>query len=154
VKVYRIGKWKYLEDLSGLGAKLYGGRWNREGLPVVYTSEHLSLAVLELLANQIRNLIDETYGYIQIEIPDDSSHFNIEANDLQADWRNGIYDPSTIKIGSTWLQDRSSLLLSVPSAVLMQETNILINPQHPHFQSVRITDRAALALDSRVGEEK
>ncbi len=153
MKVYRIGKWKYLDDLSGMGAKLWGGRWNKEGIPVVYTSEHLSLAVLELLANQIRNLVDETYGYIEIEIPDQVSHYSISIKDLKTNWRDGFYDPSTIDIGSDWLKDRSSLLLSVPSAVLMQEKNILINPQHPDFQSVRITEKSALALDGRVTEE-
>lgn len=147
---YRIGKWKYLEDLTGIGAKLYGGRWNREGLPVLYASGHLSLAVLELLANQVRKLVDDTYGYIEIDIPEECSQYVYGLEDLDPKWRNEGYDQSTVDIGSEWLVERSSLLLSVPSAVLQQERNILINPHHPEFSKIRIKDKNRLELDGRV----
>ena len=68
--VYRIAKKRYLSDLSATGARLYGGRWNRAGVPMIYSSSHLSLAVLELLANHNRHLVDDSFGYIKLSIPD------------------------------------------------------------------------------------
>ena len=49
--VYRLANGEFTHDLSGKGAKLYGGRWNSFGLPAVYTTEHISLAVLEILVH-------------------------------------------------------------------------------------------------------
>lgn len=148
--VFRIAKWKYLEDLSGTGARLYGGRWNHEGYDVLYTSAFLSLAVLELLANQVRDLVDESYGYIKIEIPDikDVSQFNQEL--LPSNWRGGSYTDETLQYGTEWIKSLSSLALQVPSAVLTQDTNILINPHHERFESVLIVEKGELALDTRI----
>ena len=148
--VYRIAKWQYLDDLAGTGARLYGGRWNYEGHNMLYTSAHLSLAVLELLANQVRNLVDNTYGYIKIEVPEEASMEQYSLKQLPDNWREGSYTEETLQLGTNWLKNRSTLALKVPSAVLMQETNILINPSHQNFQSVRIVEKGKLELDGRI----
>lgn len=148
--VYRIAKMKYLEDLTGTGARLYGGRWNHEGYEMLYTSENLSLAVLELLANQVRDLLDDTYGYIQIEIPDSNATLKFNPELLPTNWRNGIYAEETLQFGTNWLNQQSSLALQVPSAVLKQESNILINPNHPDAKTIRIATRGKLELDGRI----
>jgi len=148
--VYRIAKWRYLNDLTGQGAKLYGGRWNREGIPALYSSSHLSLAVLELLANQIRQLVDESYGYIAISIPDSIQAEKVTVEELSQSWRRSEYDESTVDIGSFWLRSESSLLLSVPSAVLKQEINFIINPMHKEFKKLKIVEQSKLELDGRI----
>lgn len=150
MKVYRIAKWQYLEDLSGVGAKLYGGRWNEEGIAMLYTSAHLSLAVLELLANQVRRLVDDTYGYICIEIPDHIPLRSIGTNDLASDWRSGQYSDQTTRMGTQWIKSQESLGLMVPSAVLAQEYNILINPSHSAYDQLVICETGQLELDGRV----
>ncbi len=147
--VYRIAKWAYLEDLSGTGARLYGGRWNQEGYPMLYTSQHLSLAVLELLANNVRKLVDDTYGYIGISIPHDTNH-SIESAILTSTWRQSPYSEQTIMYGTNWLKSKASLALTVPSAVLAQENNILINPLHSDFSKLAIVEKGRLDLDGRV----
>lgn len=147
--VYRIAKWKFIGDLTGTGARLFGGRWNREGLPVLYTSTHLSLAVLELLANNVRQLIDKEYGYIILEVPGDQISF-LPIDKLSEGWRMHPYTEETIVTGTEWLQGQSSLALGVPSAVLKQEQNVLINPVHPEFSEVRIVGKELLDLDGRV----
>lgn len=148
--VHRIAKWQYLEDITGTGARLYGGRWNREGYPLLYTSSNLSLAVLELLANNVRKLIDDTYGYISIEIPDLNIAI-LNTSDLNTDWRNAPYSEQTINMGTDWIKGGSSLALSVPSAALKQEQNLLINPIHPEFSLIKIVEKKKLELDGRVG---
>lgn len=149
MEVYRIAKKSYLSDLSGTGARLYGGRWNKIGLPLLYTSSHLSLAVLELLANHVRQLIDDSYGYIKLEIPDVNLK-KLPLASLHSNWRISPYHESTIEIGSTWIQSHESLGLEVPSAVLTQEQNILINPLHKEFRVLTILDIGELSLDGRV----
>jgi RES domain-containing protein len=148
--VYRIAKWEYLDDLSGTGARLYGGRWNDEGYPVVYTSEHLSLAVLELLANNIRKLIDQNYGYISIHIPETLLVQSINQSSLSPDWRKASYIDQTIHLGTEWLKSKSSAILHVPSAVLSQEFNLLLNPQHEDFEKIQIQSKEKLNLDGRI----
>ena len=150
MEVYRIAKKSYLSDLSGTGAKLYGGRWNKVGLPLLYTSTHLSLAVLELLANQVRQLVDSSYGYIKLNVPDDQIK-RLQATSLHPNWRLSPYHDSTIQLGSHWIQGQDSLALNVPSAVLAQEANILINPLHPSFNYIFVIETGELELDGRVG---
>lgn len=147
--VYRIAKKTYLADLSGTGARLFGGRWNRIGLPLIYTSSYLSLAVLELLANQVRHLIDDSFGYIKLSVPD-SKIITINKNTLHQDWRISPYHDSTIQIGSRWAQDQESLALTVPSAVLHHEDNLLLNPLHPDAPSIEILEIGVLGLDGRI----
>ena len=147
--VYRIAKQRYLSDMTGTGARLYGGRWNKVGLPLLYTSSHLSLAVLELLANHVRNLIDHTYGYVTIEVPDNQIK-KIDLNTLHRDWRLSPYHDSTTQLGSRWIQHQESLALLAPSAALHQEHNLLINPLHPDNASIKIIDYGPLELDGRI----
>ena len=68
--IYRLCNEEYKDDISGTGAKLAGGRWNSIGVPVLYTSEHISLAVLEILVNTNTNLIPLSYYLFKIEVPD------------------------------------------------------------------------------------
>lgn len=147
--VYRIAKKTYLSDLTGTGARLHGGRWNKIGVPLIYTSSHLSLAVLELLANQVRQLVDDSFGYIKISIPDNQIK-RIDLPAIHPDWRLSPYHESTIQIGTSWAQIQDSLALQVPSAVLHQEDNVLINPLHPSFNSISIIETGELDLDGRV----
>jgi len=149
MKVYRIGKWKYLNDISGEGARINGGRWNNIGFPMVYTSSHLSLAILEMLANNHRSMIDQEYGYIEIEIPEDSIE-TLKVGELNENWRAKPYSQFTIAKGTTWLKQKNSLALKVPSSVLKQESNILLNPLHPLFSKVQITLSGHIELDNRV----
>lgn len=150
--VYRIAKWQYLNDLSGQGARLYGGRWNAEGHPMLYTSQHLSLAVLEILANQNRQFIDESYGYAVIEISDDITIDSYSIDDLPKSWRANPYDQNTIQLGTQWLQKNESLILKVPSAVLFQEANLLINPLHTDHDKVTIVETSLIQLDGRMAK--
>ena len=149
MKVYRIVKEKFVGDLSGEGARLFGGRWNKQGDALLYCSEHLSLCVLEILVHTEQQLISNDFWFVEIEIPD-SNIVTIKPNKLPSTWRANPPASSTQVFGSEWLKSQKSLAIKVPSAVLPNEFNILVNPIHKHFSEVKIKKKSVLDLDSRV----
>lgn len=148
--VYRIAKNKYIDDLSGKGAELYGGRWNSEGSPVLYTSAFLSLSVLELLANQVWRHVSIGYSYISIEVPEELQVDRLSPNDLPIGWNQPSYHIDTLRRGDNWLKANDSVGLWVPSAVLPQENNLLLNPVHTDFKSIKTKEVADLRIDHRI----
>jgi RES domain-containing protein len=149
VIVYRITKKWLAHDLSGEGAKLYGGRWNPEGHPVVYTSESRSLATLEFYAHRSRSrhLID--LSLVQIIIPKDVKARQLTSANLPEGWNNYPAPDSLALIGAEWLNSRSSLSLIVPSAIVPQEFNVLINPAHDEMKRVAIGEVEEFSFDRR-----
>lgn len=150
MKIYRIAQKKFIDDLSGEGARLYGGRWNREGDAVVYFCESLSLCVLELLTRIDFKFLTDDYYYLVVEIPDEFSRFKINPKDLPDNWRNNPPISATQDFGSRWLKLNKQFALKIPSAVLSQEFNYLINPNHPSASKLKVIKTGKLSLDSRV----
>ncbi len=74
LETYRICDSKYAEDLSGNGARIYGGRWNSKGTPVIYLSDSKALAVLELLVHTSINLLPQNLTLITLTIPDNNKN--------------------------------------------------------------------------------
>jgi RES domain-containing protein len=148
--VWRLVHRNYLTSaFNGEGARLAGGRWNSEGFPVVYTAASLSLAILEIIVHLEFKETLKLYQAIPISIPK-SAMETIDAASLPADWNSSIPHPSTQLTGNHWIRNRSSIALRVPSAIVPIESNILINPEHPKFQTLEIGEPMNLPLDSRV----
>ena len=146
--VYRFASEQYKDDISGNGAGLFGGRWNSRGRPVLYTSNHISLSVLELL---VHNKSDTSYKdpwLISISIPNNIVPVITHAEKLSAGWNNR--PEYTQWIGDMFLNENRSLLLQVPSSIIPQENNLLLNPQHKDFKKVKITDAVLFELDKRL----
>ena len=101
--VYRISSKQYAYDLSGEGSRIYGGRWNPVGRPVVYTSESASLAMLEMLAFYAVSGAPPDLVLVAIEIPDRATIEKPDMADLPADWNARPQRPSTSNFGSLWL---------------------------------------------------
>jgi len=118
----------------------------------VSTSETLSLAALERLVHFARPLAPPNLVSIRISIPDKSAVQTIGLPDLPMDWRTYPAPEALAGIGDAWYDARKTLLLSVPSAVIPQEYNILINAEHPAIAAVRILDAAAFTFDYRLYE--
>ena len=147
--VYRISKLKRARDLSGFGASIKGQRWNRRGTFLLYTAEHRSLASLEVMVHLANDFPDVEYAIIVLEIPDDSI-IQIDSNLLPKEWQK-IFDPGILaSFTDEWLQKEQSIALGVPSAIIPQETDYLINPLHPDFQErVRIIGIEPFTFDER-----
>ena len=145
--LFRFCKEQYYNDISGEGAKLRGGRWNSVGLPVVYTSTTISLSLLELLIyNASYDELQNNY-LMKIEtpgIPEDS----ITSINVKKQWQKDI--GYSRFIGDSFLSTRKNIVLKVPSAIIPEEYNIIINPLHPDFKKIKIIGSSPFEFDSRL----
>lgn len=148
--VYRIAKTDYVRDLTGIGAKLYGGRWNHRGTAIIYTSETRALATIEYLVHVSMANVPKGLSMSVLEVPDDPAAETISAESLPKNWRDFPAPPDLADLGTQWAQSRRSLLLAVPSAVVTQEHNILINPLHPEMARVVLRNVENYEMDQRL----
>jgi RES domain-containing protein len=150
MQVWRLCRSQFAASaFDGEGAKLYGGRWNHKGLPLVYCSATLSLAVLEVVVHHRVPIPPHDFVAIPVDIPGRLKIETIRAADLTADWRD---DPAPIhlqEIGSDWLRSLSSLVLAVPSVIVPLELNYLINPLHKDFARITIGPPQPCPFDLR-----
>lgn len=131
---YRISKSKYAEKLEASGA---ANRWNKAGQFVIYASESRALASLELVVHRSAIIQSEFYKVMVIEIPTENQEMvrEIQLSDLPPNWNTLQSYPRLQEIGSEWFEKRESLILKVPSAVIPQEHNFVINTKHDSFSS-------------------
>ena len=133
--VYRISGCGYINDLSGKGAALYGGRWNSKDIHVVYTAQSRALALLEAVVH-IGKVPQMGYCMASIDIPDDSIEV-FPLKTLPADWQANP-SPDYLKvIGDHFIKQNKHLALKIPSALMMEEHNYLLNPAHTLFGQFR-----------------
>lgn len=149
--VWRVTRKAHAErPMSGEGARRYGGRWNYIGAAVVYTSQSLSLAVLEYLVNlSITDLPDDLVS-VQIEIPDDLPRTEIAIKELPDNWRTFPSVEEVKEIGTEWARQQTVPILVVPSVVIPTELNYLVNPTHPSSHGIKIVSVDPFALDTRL----
>lgn len=147
---WRLVHRNYLSSaFSGEGARLAGGRWNSEGLPVVYTASSLSLAILEIIVHLEFKEALKLYQAIPVALPESTMEI-IDPSTLPDDWNGPIPHPATQLTGNHWIKSQSSPALRVPSAIVPIESNILLNPAHPNFQTLEIGTAIDLPLDPRM----
>jgi len=149
--LYRITQEKYADDLSGNGARLFGGRWNSEGLFAIYTSSTRSLALLEILAHTPAKMLTERY-YVLVSmfIPETIKPEELDKNKLTAGWHAPDARPFTKKLGDKFLRTKTVLLLSVPSILIPEENNFLLNPLHPDMRKVKMAHKRRIHFDKRI----
>lgn len=146
--VYRISNESYKHDISGNGAALYGSRWNSRGHRVLYTSEFISLCILESLVHLNRDYIPDNQYLLHISIPELKNQEGIAYNRMKKDWRENL--EYTRWIGDQFVKAHESFVLKVPSAIVEQEHNFLLDPLHPEFKKVKIIKAELLQLDKRL----
>ena len=153
ITVWRIVKRRYqAEVLSGEGARLGGGRWNYPGVSVVYASETLSLAALELFVHFTRRdiALSKSLVAIPIQIPDSVMIVDVPFRDLKPGWDSSPPPDSTRDVGTIWARKGLSAVLRVPSAIIPEEHNVLMNPGHADFSKIAAGDPRPFSLDARV----
>jgi RES domain-containing protein len=135
---------------DGEGARRHGGRWNRPGIPVVYTSASLALAALEVFVNLERPQPPSDLVAIAADIPETLTISRIPLSELPANW--GSYPPpaALADLGTRWARELKSPVLAVPSAVIPPELNYLLNPLHPQFKRIRVGDPEPFRFDPRL----
>lgn len=151
MELFRIAQEKYSDDISGNGARIYGGRWNSEGLFAVYTSSTRALALLEILAHTpIKMLNAKKYWLITLSLPDSIETNEIDKNNLHAGWDAPDTRPLTKRLGDQFLRAKNALLLAVPSVLIHEENNYLLNPLHPDVRKIKLTNKRVIEFDRRL----
>lgn len=146
--LYRITNAKYAKDFSGIGARLFGGRWNSEGRSAVYLASSRSLAILESLVHIVPTNVPDELLLLTLETPDD--YVEIEPGWLPPDWKDESKSNILQYIGNSFLQRNEHLLLKVPSVIVPEEYNYLMNPLHPKSNKVKIVKSAPFNFDERL----
>jgi RES domain-containing protein len=147
--VWRIAQRRHALDRTGAGARASGGRWNRPGTAVVYTGRTVGIAALERLVH-VAGVVPPDLVLVRIELPPDCSVEEPALADLPADWHAVPIRPASMDFGTRWARERRSLVLHVPSAVVPEEGNAVLNPHHPEFAAVRMSIRRAFDYDPRM----
>lgn len=147
---WRIVKTKYAtQAFDGEGARLYGGRWNSPGVKMIYTSESLALAALEMLTQFGKSDLLASYSRCAVHF-DDSLITSLDRSFLPDNWRVYPAPPELQLLGDTWVARGTSVVLEVPSVLIETESNYLINPTHPDFGSLTIEDAEPFVFDARL----
>jgi RES domain-containing protein len=149
MEVYHLGRTRFADQLSGEGAKLHGGRWNRIGQPCIYASESKALCILEYAANVSLDLLPLSLSITVYFIPDNSwKQFN--ENELPKNWNAVPVTSETKEWGTIHLQEKKILTLKLPSVIIPSEYNFIINPLHPDFKKVKIKNIHSFTFDQRI----
>lgn len=134
---------------DGEGARLYGGRWNRPGTRLVYASEHLSLAALELFVHVDPEDQPRALYRFRVELPDDAVE-TLPRERLPESWRDYPAPDDTAAIGTDWARRGERLALLVPSVIIPEERNVLLNPAHPQFETLEVGPAEPFSFDPRM----
>lgn len=154
VRLWRIAAdtpdWE-AHDLSGKGAEISGGRWNRKGRPVVYSASTIALAALETTVHLNTDDLPLNRFVVCIEVPPDlwAARAVREAVGLPVGWTARPEGKVSLDIGDAWLASGASVLLAVPSVIVPEEFNLLINPRHPDASRLRAVKVRPWFFDAR-----
>lgn len=145
--LWRISNHSSLDGGGGLRA---GGRWHSRGRRIVYCTQSPAAALLEILVRSELALADSPVRYrlLRISAAGDAWGASVEPEDLPADWVRSPF--ATRRIGDAWLSENGSALLLVPSAVVAETTNVLINPLHPAAAGIEVIAESNHVVDARL----
>lgn len=150
MRLWRICREKFAaEAYSGEGAQRYGGRWNSKGVPVIYTSTSLALAVVETFVNLEPNLRPDDLVSIPAELPDGIPTERLDVKSLPANWHKSRGE-SLRHFGDEWLRAQKTVALYVPSAAVRGEWNVLLNPAHGDFRKIKVHKPQPFEFDLRM----
>lgn len=149
MKAFRLASTQFIDDYSGTGARLFGGRWNSKGMACIYTSQQISLALLEKFVHAQAKEDMRNVSLLQVLLPDDSSKiYDLDIEQMKKGWQ---HDTSyTQWLGDQILSDPEIVAFSAPSAIIPSERNIIINPQSAFIQEVSFLPSQPFETDGRL----
>lgn len=148
MQVYRITKSSRAGDISGTGASLFPGRWNKRGTPVLYTGESKEIALLENIVH-LPPMFIPNLDILTIEIPDHSI-LVLSPAQLPAHWHRFPAPTILSEIGQQWIDEGKFMALKVPSSIIHSASVVVLNCQHGDYSSVKIIDQSKFTFDSRL----
>jgi RES domain-containing protein len=140
------------DDLSGKGAEKSGGRWNRAGLAVVYCASNISLACLETFVHLNAGGLPLNRTLVRIDVPDElwTNRERLAASVLRIGWNSVPESKVSLDIGDAWLKGGTSAILEVPSAIVPEETVLLLNPTHRGVRGINAVKVRPWTYDGRM----
>lgn len=144
---YRLCSARY-PGHSGRGAALQGGRWNRSGVEVIYSSSTVPLAILEILVHY--SVVPQDFAITEIGIPDHLSIEHLKHKDLPMGWNSETGCTDAQQLGTQWIKETRTVALSVPSSIVPTAQNIVLNPAHPDFKQIVFVSPRSFAFDPRL----
>jgi RES domain-containing protein len=148
--VFRLSKAKFSADLSGKGAEKSGGRWNSKGTALIYTSESRALCTAGIAVHIPLGILPMHYQLVSIEIPDGIRIKELTANDLPENWKSFPHQHTTQELGDQFVNEGEFPVLKVPSAVVQDEYNFLINAVHSESKRIQIKSIEPFTFDNRL----
>lgn len=155
--VYRIEREKYLDiTLQGIGTSMSKGyRWNSFNTRLIYTAESRALATLEVSVHlDLSEDLPIDRFYVEIEIPDNITILEVNLEDLPDDWNAKPPTITTQTIGDDFVNYNEAAILKVPSSIVPQEFNYLINPNHNDASQIKIINSTRMHFDPRFKTNK
>lgn len=147
MNVFRIVRERWSHELRASGNE---ARWNSEGNLIIYTSASRALACLENFVHRSGENSKQLFATTVIKIPDELKIEEIKLKDLPHDWNDRMNFSITQKTGNDWLTSLSSAVLKVPSAIIPEEFNYLLNPAHNDFRKIRVIRKEVFRFDKRM----
>lgn len=147
--LYRIASCNYINSLDGTGARLYGSRWNSKGVAAVFMASSKALAVLEVLVHVQPLVSPVNFCAAEIQVPNNSI-LTLDIKTLPKNWAHHSPPASLKEIGNQFIKECNFLMLKLPSAIVQEEFNYMINPFHPDINKVKIIDSKPFSFDKRL----
>jgi RES domain-containing protein len=147
MRVYRISKCEFINDLRGSGAAQFPGRWHSKGTYILYTAATPSLALLESVVH-ISNIAVSSYCMLCLDLSSDQI-LTVTAEELPGEWFVNPAPDRLKKIGDNFIREGRFLAMKLPSAIMPEENNILVNPNHPEFENAHVVYVRAIPIDKR-----
>lgn len=140
------------DDLTGTGAKRTGGRWNRIGTPMLYCAENIALACLETLVHVRAGGLPLNRYLVRLDIPEAvwRKAGNLDLTSAPVGWDAMPAGKVSLDLGDAWVAGGKSALLRVPSVIVPEEHNLLINPLHADAKLIRVTKLRKWLYDARI----
>lgn len=144
--VYRISLAIYSDNLVPSGN---AARWNSKDVKIIYTAESRALACLENIVHRSAIRLQKQFRLLIINVPDNVSIDEIKEGDLMNSWQKFYNMAYTQSFGNTWILAKSTAVLKVPSALVNDEFNYLLNPAHKDFSRITIKKKESFDFDDR-----
>lgn len=145
--VFRISLTKYASSLVASGR---AARWNSNDVKAIYTSNSRALACLENVVHRSKLGLSANFSVMQISIPDALAVTTINLKNLPANWDLFEHMHSLQKIGDKWIAECKTAILKVPSSIIEDEFNYLLNPNHPEFKKIKLETINPFSFDDRI----
>jgi len=146
--VFRITKTKYASDISGTGAAIYPGRWNKKSTPVLYTGINTEIALLETIVH-LPPMVSPSLDILTLDIPENSI-MKWQVEDLPRNWSDYPAPTLLAEIGQEWISEAKYLALQVPSSIISTSHILILNCLHPRYSEVKIIDQKKFLFDPRL----